>query len=144
MKWVEHDPYTGVTEINVASDDDVDVTVHRVQDVEPLLDLTAETRNTKSADKKGNLNLYCSIPMVVCYELYKKGINVFNPDHMPRVLKEINSNYPYLRYTDKTHSLLKRRPASSSKGLGNNVSSNAENVGDSLVCPSKLAQSVEG
>lgn len=115
MKWVEHDPYTGVTEINVASDDDVDVTVHRQQDVEPLLNLTAEARNTKAVDKKGNLNLYCSIPMVVCYELYKKGINVFNPDHMPRVLKEINSSYPHLKYTDKTHAIGSKRPSGSPK-----------------------------
>ena len=115
MRWTEYDAYTGVTEINVASDMDEEVTVHRVQDVQPLLDHTAEARNTKAADGKNQVKLYCSIPPVVQYELLNKGINVFNPDHMPKVLAEINTNYRHLKYTDKTHALGSRRPSSTVK-----------------------------
>jgi hypothetical protein len=116
LKWTEYDPYTGVTEINVADEDGDDIRTHRVQDVEPLLARTAEARNTGSADA-GNkdLRLYASVPMVVAYELLNKGINVFNPDHMPKVLAEINSNYPHLKYTNKTHALGSKRPQSSQK-----------------------------
>lgn len=109
LRWSEYDPYTGVTEINDAYDDDDFVHVRYVQDVQPLLDSTAETRNTKSADGKRELSKYASVPVVVQYELLKKGINIFNPDHMPRVLEEINANYPNLRYTEKKHSLTPKR-----------------------------------
>jgi hypothetical protein len=116
IKWAEHDPYTGVTEINVADEDGDEIRTHRVQDVDPLLSRTAEARNTKSADRPGkDLQLYASVPMVIAYEMLKKGINVFNPDHMPRVLAEINSNYPKLKYTEKTHALGSRRVSDSQK-----------------------------
>lgn len=114
LRWTEYDPYTGVTEINDAYDDDDLVHVRYAQDVQPLLDSTAETRNTRSADDpKRELRKYASIPVLVQYELLNKGINVFNPDHMPRVLAEINANYPNLKYTDKTHSLSPKRNATS-------------------------------
>jgi len=116
IRWVEHDPYSGVTEINNAYDDDDLVHVTYQQDVEPLLALTAETRNTKAADDpKKRVRKYCSIPVTVQHELLKKGINVFNPDHMPAVLREINANYPHLKYTDKTHALGSRRLVGSQK-----------------------------
>lgn len=106
VKWQEYDPYTGVTEINVAEEDGDEIRTHRVQDVSPLLDSLAEARNTKSADEASkDLHLYAKVPMVVAYEMLKKGINIFNPDHMPRVLEEINANYPKLKATDKTHAL---------------------------------------
>ena len=114
LRWKEYDPYTGVTEINDAYDDDDFVHVTYQQDVQPLLDSTAETRNTKSADDpKRELRKYASIPVLVQHELMNKGINVFNPDHMPKVLEEINANYPHLKYTDKTHSLMPKRKATS-------------------------------
>lgn len=113
-QWQEYDPYTGVTSINVADDDTDEIRTRRVQDVEPLLRSTAETRNTKSADRPGkDLHAYCTIPVVVQYELLKKGLNVFNPEHMPQILQEINANYPFLKYTDKTHSLTPKRRVSS-------------------------------
>lgn len=114
-KWVEYDPYTGVTETTYASDDDDLLHVTKEQDVEPLLDLNAEVANTKAADggiKKG-LWKYCSIPVVVQYELLKKGINVFNPNDMPRVIQEINQNYPKLKNTHLHHEIGSRKPKNS-------------------------------
>jgi hypothetical protein len=114
LRWTEYDPYTGVTEINDAYDDDELVHVRYQQDVSPVLDSMAETRNTKSADRPGkDLHFYCRIPVLVQYELLNKGINVFNPDHMPKVLAEINANYTDLKGTDKTHSLMPKRNATS-------------------------------
>jgi hypothetical protein len=109
LKWTEYDPYTGVTEVNTAYDDDDYVHVQYFQDAQPLLDLAAEARNTKSADGRRELYKYASVNVVMQYELLKKGINIFNPDHMPRVLEEINANYPKAKYTDKIHSLTPKR-----------------------------------
>ena len=105
--WREYDPYTGVTSINHATDDDDYVTVRREQDVQGILDTTAETRNTGSADIgiKKDLWAYCTIPLVVQYELLNKGINIYNKDHTKKVLDEINANYPHLKYTNKKHAL---------------------------------------
>lgn len=137
VRWTEYDPYTGVTEINDASEDDWEIRTHRVQDVEPLLAETAETRAIRGVDnpKKG-LRKYCSIPMVIAYELLNKGINVFNPDHMPRVIAEINANYPKLKYTDKTHSLEKKRIVTSLKEPQDSQSQETSTQpGPSLIVP---------
>lgn len=115
VRWTEYDPYTGVTEINISRDDDDEVVTHRVQDVQPLLDLNTELRNTGAADKAKHLKKYCSIPVTVQYELLNKGINVLNPDHMPRVIQEINQNYPKLKVTEKNHAIGSRRPSNSQK-----------------------------
>lgn len=116
VRWEEYDPYTGVTEINVAEEDGDEIRTHRVQDVAPLLDSLTEARNTKSADEASKeLHLYAKVPMVVAYEMLKKGINVFNPDHMPRVLQEINQNYPKLKATEKHHALGSRKASNSQK-----------------------------
>jgi len=113
LQWKEYDPYTGVTTINYASDDDDLVHVKRFQDVQPILDYNAELRNTRSEGKE--VKKYCTIPITVQYELLQKGINVFNPDHMPRVLQEINQNYPRLKATDKHHEIGSRKPQGSQK-----------------------------
>jgi hypothetical protein len=116
LRWTEYDPYTGVTEINDAYDDDDLVHVRYQQELGPTLDSLAEARNLRTADNpKKDLHLYCKVPVLVQHELLLKGINIFNPDHMPRVLAEINANYPNLKATDKTHALGSRRPASSQK-----------------------------
>ena len=107
-KWVEYDPWTGTTETNVADDDEGTITVHKEQDVTELLDRNADLRNTGAADngiKKG-LWLYASIPLAVQYEmLTKHGINIHNKDHWPRMFELINTDYPYLKTTNKTHAL---------------------------------------
>lgn len=113
LRWTEYDPYTGVTEINDAYDGDDLVHVRYQQNVQPVLDSMAETRNTKSADNAGkDIKFYARVPILVQYELLNKGINVLNPEHMPKVLAEINANYPHLKATDKTHSLTHRKATS--------------------------------
>ena len=75
---------------------------------ELMLDRNADLRNTGAADngiKKG-LWLYASIPLAVQYEmLTKHGINIHNKDHWPRMFELINTDYPYLKTTNKTHAL---------------------------------------
>ena len=107
-KWVEYDPFTGVTETNHVDEDRGAVIVTKSQDVEPLLDHTKALRNAGATDSgiKRGLWHYCSIPVPVQYEmLTKHGINIHNKDHWPRMFELINTDYPYLKTTNKTHAL---------------------------------------
>lgn len=116
-KWTEYDPETGITEIDYASDDDDKLVVQKIEDVEGLLDRNQELRNSGATDvgiKKGLWHV-ASIPVTVQYELLKKGINIFQKDDHRKMWEEINANYPYLKTTNKTHSLSKKRPSSRTK-----------------------------
>lgn len=76
------------------------------QDVSHFLDRMQAIRNNPEISAKGIKEdwwLYCSIPEVVEMELMKKGLQLHNKDHMQAILKEINTNYPHLRATDKWH-----------------------------------------
>ena len=46
---------------------------------------------------------YCSIPEVIEMELMKKGLFLSDKNHTKAILKEINTNYSYLKATDKWH-----------------------------------------
>lgn len=80
--------------------------VEHVQDVQPLIDRNSEYANLGATDAgiKRGLWHYASIPLTVVVEMRNKGINVYNPDHRRRVFQEINTHYPYLKTTHKTHS----------------------------------------
>lgn len=76
------------------------------QDVSHFLDRMQAIRNNPEISAKGIKEdwwLYCSIPEVVEMELMKKGLQLHNKDHMQAILKEINTNYPWLKATDKWH-----------------------------------------
>lgn len=84
--------------------DQVAITTH--QDVTGFLDRMNAMRNTPEYSQHGMKEdwwHYASIPTVVEIELRKKGLDIYNKDHIKRILKEINTNYPYLRATDKCH-----------------------------------------
>jgi hypothetical protein len=105
-KWTEYNPDHGVTETNEITEDGK-VIVHKTQDVQSLLDRNKELANTKATDigiKKG-LWHYANIPLTVQYELLKKGINIARREDYRKLYDEINSNYPYLKTTSKTHSI---------------------------------------
>lgn len=76
------------------------------QDVSGFLDRMNEIRNNPDISAKGIKEdwwHYCSIPPVIEMELMKKGLYLHDKNHMKSILKEINSNYPYLKSTTKTH-----------------------------------------
>jgi hypothetical protein len=76
------------------------------QDVTGFLDRMQDIRNNPDISAKGIKEEwwhYCSIPPVVEMELMRKGLYLHNPDDMKAILKIINSDYPYLRATDKWH-----------------------------------------
>ena len=79
-------------------------TITTVQDVSGFLDKLANKRNIVGSDAiTEEFWHYASIPAVVEIELRNKGINIYNPEHRKAMFKEINSNYPYLKTTNKRH-----------------------------------------
>lgn len=82
--------------------------VHYRQDVEPVLEYTKRSRNDGLADHgiKNDLWHYAQIPPVIILEMkFKHGVDVFNKDHLKKVFQLINSEYPALKMTNKTHVL---------------------------------------
>lgn len=76
------------------------------QDVSHFLDRMNEIRKNPDISAKGIKEdwwMYCSIPPVVEIELRSRGLDLHNRDHMKDILKIINSEYPYLKATDKWH-----------------------------------------
>ena len=80
-------------------------TITTVQDVSGFLDKMKAKRNDIGDASLMNEEFwhYASIPAVVEIELRNKGINIYNPEHRKAMFQEINSNYPYLKTTNKKH-----------------------------------------
>jgi hypothetical protein len=83
--------------------------LHYRQDVEPVLDIAKVERTEGLSDKAGKkqeLYLYARIPPVIQLKLkYEKGLDINNRNHMKRIFEVINSEYPMLKCTEKTHRL---------------------------------------
>lgn len=98
---------TGDTSTYMAMDESSgNITIQTVQDVKPFLERMKQMRLNADYSKKGIKEEwwhYASVTNVVIMELRNKGIDFFNPDDMKKALKEINTNYPYLKATDKIH-----------------------------------------
>lgn len=107
-RWTDYDPFTGVTEHNIADGETGLITVRKEMDVEPLLEATKAIANSGATDigiKKG-LWHYCSIPLPVQYKLLAEyGINIHNQDHWPRMFDIINRDFPYLKTTHRHHAI---------------------------------------
>ena len=76
------------------------------QDVSGFLDHMKVMRSNEAYSAKGMKEdwwHYCSIPPVVEMELLKKGLSLNRRDDHPKIFKEINANYPYLKATEKKH-----------------------------------------
>lgn len=102
----DHDPATGVSEYFDYDPIDDTFAITTTQDVTGFLDRMKALRNAPEISDKGIKEewwLYASIPTVVELELLKKGLSLTNRDQMKDILREINTNYPYLKGTDKWH-----------------------------------------
>jgi hypothetical protein len=80
--------------------------VHYRQDVEPVLEYTKRLRNDGMTDYgiKQDLWHYAQIPPVIILEMrFKHGVDVFQKDHLHKVFQLINTEYPYLKTTEKMH-----------------------------------------
>ena len=76
------------------------------QDLTFLMEQLKQKRNNPEAWTKGvkqSWAHYATIPPVVELELKKKGIDINNPHQTKELLKEINTNYPFLKTTTAYH-----------------------------------------
>ena len=106
-EFFDYDPVTRVTSYFDYDDNTGVATIRKEQDVGPILDYAAEVRNTGVADKSLRKDaywcMYAMIPEVVQVALLNKGINIHNSNHTKAMMREINSNYPWLKTTDLHH-----------------------------------------
>ena len=93
--WYEEDwnPHTG------------ELTVHTKQDVQPVLDYCKSQRNSGVNDKVGDFAHYATIPATVEVQLKQKGISLHDKNCTPRLIREIETNYPYLKTTNLKHAV---------------------------------------
>lgn len=104
-EFFDYDPHLGLryeTEYDHATDK---ITVNSYQDVQQYVDFATEVRNSNVADKgiKNDVWKYCTIPTIVQMQMKQKGIDIYNRDHQKAMIKEINTNYPHLKYTRLHH-----------------------------------------
>lgn len=105
-KFVDFDPLRGIE----TQEDSYEgrIQLHYRQDVEPVLELAKTERINGLTDDgiKQDLWLYARIPPVIILELrFKHGIDIFKRDHLKRAFQVINRDYPYLKCTEKRHTL---------------------------------------
>lgn len=106
-EFFDYDPVTGVTEYYEETSDG-QFHLHYRQDVEPFMDAAQRLRNEGGPDaawKKTGMTMYAQLPMVIVAHMMKRGINVFDQNDMPKVIKEINTTYANFKTTDKHHEL---------------------------------------
>ena len=106
-QFFDFDPVTGLTEYYEETSDGKGH-IHTYQDVEPHLDAAQRIRNSGSADevwKRDEVTMYASLPMVIVHDMLKRGINVFDQNDMPKVVREVNTTYANFKTTYKHHEL---------------------------------------
>lgn len=106
FEFFDYDPLTGVTEKLAIEDGKIHVRYE--QDVEPIINHAKALANEGKADEAWNKNgasVYAMIPPVVQGQMLKKGINFLDQNHIGAVLREINTNYPWLKTTTKHHAM---------------------------------------
>jgi hypothetical protein len=104
FEFFDYDPLTGVKES--LSWEDGKLHIQYEQDVEPILDYAKAIQNQGLADdnwRKNGITTYAVLPATVLHAMMKKGIKFLDPNDIGKVLDEINTNYPMLKTTSKTH-----------------------------------------
>lgn len=104
-EFFDYDSLTGLTEYYEETPDGK-THIHTYQDVGPILDHCKALANeglTDDAWTKQGVAVYAKLPLVVLGQMAKKGIRFFDPNHVGKVVQEVNENYPWLKTTYKHH-----------------------------------------
>ena len=103
--FLEYDPVTGIRHEMDYDPETGRLQLHYQQNVQGVLDLAQRVRHDHVTDVgiKNGFWHYCTIPTTVQIELLNKGIDIFKANDFPRLMEEINTNYPYLKMTEKRH-----------------------------------------
>jgi len=105
--FFDYDPLTGVTEYYEETSDGKGH-IHTYQDVEPAMDAAQRLRNSGTPDdawKKTGTTMYAALPLAIVGHMLKRGINVFDQNDLPKVIKEVNTTYANFKTTHKHHEL---------------------------------------
>lgn len=106
-EFFDYRPDTGITEYFEYEEDTGIARIHSVQDVEPLLRQCAEIRAHEVARRKLKADdymvLHAQIPAVVIMELRNKGIDIFDQNDGPRLMKELETTYKHLKCSPFKH-----------------------------------------
>lgn len=100
------DPTTGVTQYFDYDPTKDEYQITSVQDTTALMEQLKQARNNPEIWQKGvkeSWAHYASIPPVIEMQLKAKGIDIYNQDQTKELMKEINTNYPWLKTTTKRH-----------------------------------------
>lgn len=99
-----YDPVTGISTFFDYDEETDRAILKREQDVEGVLKYAAECRRQDTT--RENLKrddyfcLHSTIPALVEVELMKKGMSLGREEDLPKIAREIETNYPYLKCTD--------------------------------------------
>ena len=104
-EFFDYDPISGIRTDTAFNENTGEMTVYRTADVEPILDAAKAQASAAGKNLRGIRESwwqYCTIPPVVQLQLRAKGLDISRSEHMPRVLQEINENYPHLKVVEAT------------------------------------------
>lgn len=100
--FFDYNPVTKVTQYFDYDPITDEISITSTQDVSKFLDVMKESRFL-APTKTESFSHYADIPTVVELELRKKGIKLEDRDATKRIIQEIETNYPYLKATNKKH-----------------------------------------
>jgi hypothetical protein len=108
-EFFDFDPLTGLAEY-VEWNTDGTFNMHYEQDVEPALDFCKFLANTGGTDHnfRGEGWLYAALPMIAIMQMRQKGFDALGShgrEGTKKLLREINTNYPYFKTTTKMHAI---------------------------------------
>lgn len=103
MIYFDHDSVTGVTQFYSYDPMKDEHSITSTQDVSKFLEEMKRRRDNPDYWKRGvkeEFAHYASIPAVVEMELRKKGIDLYNGHQTKEIIREIETNYPWLKATE--------------------------------------------
>jgi len=104
-EYFDYDPLTGIYETYEETSDG-QIQLHTYQDVSRIVESSKALAISGEPDeqwRKNGMTMYAQIPLVIVGQMLKKGINVFDQNHIGAVVREVNTNYPLLKTTFKNH-----------------------------------------
>jgi len=102
----DYDPLTGVSQHFDYDPVTEEIRLTSSQDLSFLMEQLKQKRNNPEAWKKGvkeSFAHYATIPPLYELELKKKGLDIYNPHQTKEIMREINTNYPFLKVTTARH-----------------------------------------
>lgn len=104
FEQLSYDPQTGIRRLFDFDEETGATILKSEQDMEPHIRWAAMNRaagTTRDMLKKDDyFCLHSTIPALVEVELRNKGLRLDREEDLPRIAREIEQNYPYLKCTD--------------------------------------------